>query len=99
MNVLPRLTHIISSIPLVFPLTWFQEIKSLFISFLWHNKKPRIAYRKLIIPRDKGGLGAPDLYQYYLAYNAKYLLAWAYESDNHPPSSWEWIEKIAPGAK
>ena len=56
MNVLPRLSHIISSIPFKFPPKWFKDIKSLFTQFLWNNKKPRIGYNKLIIPRSMGGL-------------------------------------------
>ena len=92
MNVLPRLSHIISSIPLKFPPKWFKDIKSLFTQFLWNNKKPRIAYNKLIIPRSMGGLGVPDIYQYYLSFNAKYPLSWAYKSD-FPIGSWQWLEQ------
>ena len=92
MNVLPRLSHIISSIPLKFPPNWFKEIKNLFIHFLWNNKKPRIAYNKLIIPRSMGGLGVPDIYQYYLSFNAKYPLSWAYRTDP-PIGSWQWLEQ------
>ena len=92
MNVLPRLSHIISSIPFKFPPKWFKDIKSLFTQFLWNNKKPRIGYNKLIIPRSMGGLGVPDIFQYYLSFNAKYPLSWAYNND-FPIGSWQWLEQ------
>ena len=92
MNVLPRLAFCISAIPLEFPARWFQEIRSIFIQFIWNNKKPRISYKKLVVPRSKGGLGVPDIFQYYLAYNARYPLTWAYLEDPIV-SSWNWLEK------
>ena len=41
-----------------------------------------------------GGLGVPDIYQYYLSFNAKYPLSWAYKSDFPIGSSdWQWLEQ------
>uniref|UniRef100_A0A668AZ50 Reverse transcriptase domain-containing protein n=1 Tax=Myripristis murdjan TaxID=586833 RepID=A0A668AZ50_9TELE len=78
MNVFPRLSFMTASIPLKFPESWFKEIKKLFIMFLWGDKKPRISLSKLVRHRNKGGLGIPDIYTYYLAFNGKYPLLWAY---------------------
>lgn len=38
MNILPRLAHIISSIPRQFPQYWFKDIHSIFSAFLWKDK-------------------------------------------------------------
>ena len=92
MNVLPRLAHIINSTPLKFPTSWFRDIESLFIRFLWNNKNNRISFKKITIPRSRGGLGVPDIYQYYLLYNAWYPLTWAYKSDALI-GSWQWLEE------
>ena len=42
MNLLPRLSFLISAIPLKFPQQWLKEIDKLFSRFLWRDKKPRI---------------------------------------------------------
>lgn len=92
MNLLPRLTFMMSSIPLKFPPSWFKEINKIFSGFLWNNKKPRISQKKLINPRSCGGIGLPDIYQYYIAYNSRYPLQWAYNRDRQI-GSWEWLEE------
>uniref|UniRef100_A0A667ZNP8 Reverse transcriptase domain-containing protein n=1 Tax=Myripristis murdjan TaxID=586833 RepID=A0A667ZNP8_9TELE len=91
MNVFPRLSFMTASIPLKFPESWFKEIKKLFIMFLWGDKKPRISLSKLVRHRNKGGLGIPDIYTYYLAFNGKYPLLWAYY-EHHEAGSWIWLE-------
>jgi len=78
MNVLPRLTYIISSIPLQIPQYWFQEINTIFSQFTWKDRKPRINHKKLSMPRRTGGLGVPNLYLYYLSYNARFPIVWGY---------------------
>uniref|UniRef100_A0A668ALJ7 Reverse transcriptase domain-containing protein n=1 Tax=Myripristis murdjan TaxID=586833 RepID=A0A668ALJ7_9TELE len=79
MNVLPRLNFLVSSIPLFIQKSWFDNINKMFSSFLWNNKKPRINWKKLSLPRDKGGLGIPDVYLYYLKSRDK--------------GSWDWLEE------
>lgn len=96
MNLLPRLSFLISAIPLKFLQQWFKEIDKLFSSFLWRDKKPRINCKKLAMSRNKGGLGVPDVHLYYLAYNARFPLSWAYKDKNqYAVGSWEWLEERA----
>lgn len=92
MNILPRLTYIISAIPLKIPQGWFQEIDTLFSSFLWKDKKPRINRKKLSSLRSQGGLGVPDISLYHLSYNARFPLSWGY-NDPVIRGSWQWLEK------
>ena len=44
------------------------------------------------MPRDKGGLGIPDVYMYYLAFDARFPLMWGYQH-NRIQGSWEWLEE------
>ena len=92
MNILPRLLFLISAIPLKFPLYWFTEINKLFTDFLWSNKKTRISYKRLTRPRKRGGLGVPDVYSYYLAYNARFPMLWAYTGQSEF-GSWKWVDE------
>uniref|UniRef100_H3A4B2 Uncharacterized protein n=1 Tax=Latimeria chalumnae TaxID=7897 RepID=H3A4B2_LATCH len=57
---------------------YFHPIRSIFLKFLWEDKKPRIAWIKLLRKRGQGGLGVPNLYYYYLAANIIYPLTWAF---------------------
>lgn len=61
----------ISMIPLKIPEYWFKEIRKLLMMFLWGNKKPRIGLNELTKHRNKGGLGIPEIFTYYLAFNGK----------------------------
>lgn len=91
MNLLPRLTFLMFSIPIKFPPSWFNEVNKIFNGFLWNYKKPRISQKKITKPRSSGGIGLPDIYQYYIAFNARYPLQWAYGTERLI-GSWEWLE-------
>lgn len=91
MNALPRLTYIISSIPLQIPQYWFKEINTIFSQFIWKDKKPRINHKKLSMPRRTGGLGVPNLYLYYLSYNARFPIVWGYGA-TPKKANWDWLE-------
>lgn len=41
----------------------------------------------------KGGLGIPDVYTYYLAYNGVYSISWPYKKDEVGVGSWRWLEQ------
>lgn len=92
MNLLPRLTFIISSIPLKFPTSWFKEVNKILHGFLWNYKKPRISQKKLNEPRSRGGIALPDIYQYYIAFNSRYPLQWGYNTERKI-GSWDWLEE------
>lgn len=79
-------------IPLKIPEYWFKEIRKLFIMFLWGNKKTRIGLNKLTKHRNKGGLGIPEIFTYYLAFNGKYPTQWAY-NERYEVGSWMWPEQ------
>lgn len=37
------------------------NLRSLVSTFLWQGKRPRVAYSRLMLPREKGGYGLPDI--------------------------------------
>lgn len=88
--ILPNLTFLFYSVPMYIPKPWFANINRMFVSFLWRDKKPRINQKKLSMPRDRGGLGIPDVYLYYIAFNARYPLIWGFKKDRKK-GSWDWL--------
>ncbi len=56
--------------------------------FLWEGKRPRIKMSKLISPRDKGGLGIPDVRMYNFSFEMAKLAKHWKETD----SELDWIK-------
>lgn len=73
---------LISAIPLPLDNVFVKEIDVIFSRFIWNNKTPRISRKNLYIERDKGGLGLPNVYKYYIAFNSRYPLKWGYGSES-----------------
>lgn len=77
-------------LPVYIPKSCFDNINRIFSIFLWKNKTLRINQKIVIMLRGRGGLGVPDVYLNYLAFNARYPLIWVYDKriDN---GSWNWL--------
>lgn len=76
MNALPHLLYILQAVPIHVPTAFFRNYKSLCTKFLWGNRRPRISYQYLSIPKQKGGIGLPDLRNYYHACHLSRVLDW-----------------------
>uniref|UniRef100_A0A8C6WLN3 Reverse transcriptase zinc-binding domain-containing protein n=1 Tax=Neogobius melanostomus TaxID=47308 RepID=A0A8C6WLN3_9GOBI len=69
MNILPRFLYLFQCLPVFLPNSFFRQIDTLFSSFIWKRKPPRI--RKGLLQRQTsvGGLALPNLKYYYWAAN------------------------------
>lgn len=45
-------------------------------SFLWGTKPARIGWAKLVLPKEKGRIGLPDLQRYYWAVHMTRVVYW-----------------------
>ncbi len=91
MNVLPRISFLLAAIPLPLDKKLFKEFEALFRNFIW-NKTPRVNIKNLYMDRGLGGLGLPNVYKYYIAFNVRYPLKWGYGAESRD-TSWESIEQ------
>ena len=89
MNILPRLLYLFHSIPIEKPESYFQEWDKVLSRFIWAGKKPRIKYKTLQLPKEKGGLALPCLRDYYRAAQIRPLVGWC--TPNYR-SKWKEIE-------
>lgn len=67
MNTLPKLLYLFQNIPLPPPSDLFLKMKTLFVRFIWNNRRARLRLSLLYSPFDRGGLKCPNLLWYYWA--------------------------------
>lgn len=90
MNLLPRFLFLFQSLPVNVPISVFNMLDKLISKFIWQKKKPRIKFKTLLLPKDKGGLGLPNLKYYYWAAQLTAVVAWI---KNDKESGWVEIEQ------
>ena len=73
-NVLPRILYLFQSLPVELKEDEFREWNKMISRYIWRGKRPRIRYRTLQLPKNKGRLGLPCLKSYYQAAQIKTLL-------------------------
>lgn len=73
MNILPRLLYVFQTLPVELTDTDFIEWDKFISRYIWQGLRPRIRFRTLQLPREKGGLALPCLKSYYQAAQLKTL--------------------------
>lgn len=73
-NILPQLLYLIQSLPLKNPQKLFIEWDKWISRLIWNGKKPRVRYKTLKLPKDRGSLGLPGLKEHFCATQIRPLL-------------------------
>uniref|UniRef100_A0A8C5MEQ8 Reverse transcriptase domain-containing protein n=1 Tax=Leptobrachium leishanense TaxID=445787 RepID=A0A8C5MEQ8_9ANUR len=76
MNILPRILFLFQTLPLLLTRRDLAGLQQAIDSFIWQNKRHRVARRILYRPKTRGGLGLPNLYLYYCAAQLTQVVAW-----------------------
>lgn len=69
--------------PLPLPSNLFSQLKTLFIKFLWNNRRPRQRLSLLYLPYDRGGLKCPNPLWYYWAAQLRTMMFY-FSEENVP---------------
>lgn len=64
------------ALPLTLPQTFFTAWNKLIANFIWNGKKHRVKYKLLIQAKEKGGVGAQNLTNYYYAVQILTIMKW-----------------------
>lgn len=76
MVALPSFLYLFQNLPIYLPLSFFKQLDSVVLSFVWADKPPRISKAHLQKNLKSGGLGLPVFRHYYWAANARALIFW-----------------------
>ncbi len=73
---LPQFLYLFQKLPVYLLISFFNQMDSVILSFVWANKPPRIskAHRQKTV--NRGSLGLPVLKHYYWVVNAQSLTFW-----------------------
>lgn len=76
MMALPRFLYLFQTLPIFIPQTFFMNLNSIILPFIWGFKVHRIARKHITKPKPAGGLGLPNFQHYYWAANCRALMYW-----------------------
>lgn len=62
----------------ILPQLLYQKFRQIITNFIWNNRKPKIAYETLCLPKSRGGMGLIDLRTKHQAL----IASWIYSSQS-----------------
>lgn len=75
MNILPRLLFLFQALPVEIPTKQFSEWDNIISRFIWQGKKPRIRFKTLQLSKERGGMGVPNLKDYFFSAQVRPLIS------------------------
>ena len=74
--VLPQILFLFQALPLRLPETYFNTWNKMISNFIWNNRKHRVKFKLLTQQKEGGGLGAPNIQNYYYATQILTIMKW-----------------------
>lgn len=96
MVTLPRFLYLFQNIPICIPRSYFKQIDSVILPFIWGYKAHRVSKLHLQKPKKFGGLSLPCFLYYYWATNIRAMVYWQLNHGQEPTveiPSWLAIEQ------
>lgn len=86
MIFLPQILYLFQNIPIFLPKSFFKQLDSIILPFLWGYKNHRVKKAHLCKPKREGGLALPDFCLYYWASYIRLISLWL--DDHNTPPNW-----------
>ena len=90
MNIFSRFLFLFKALPIYVSNSMFTFWDRMLIKFVWDNKKPRVKMKTLKLAKRNGGLGLPNLQNYYYAAQIQTLQIWL---NDDMQAKWRSIER------
>lgn len=74
--IFPKLSYIFQMLPLYPSKSDTALLRSMFSLFIWQGKRPRVAFSKLLLPKDMGGYGIPDILAFAQSVLFRHISDW-----------------------
>lgn len=84
MIFLPQVLYLFQNIPVFLPKSFFKQLDSIILPFLWGYKNHRVKKAHLCKPKQEGGLALPDFRLYYWACYISQISMWLDDHDDPP---------------
>ena len=95
MVVLPRFLYLFSNIPIPLTNAFFSTLRGLLTRLIWAGKRPRVNWRTMVLPYERGIYAVPHFHLYYLVAQCHYAYHWYHPSKRLPYANPE-IDLVAP---
>lgn len=92
MIVLPHFLHLFQSLPCFVALSYFKQLDSIIIPFIWNYKAVRITKKRLSKSKDVGGFSLPSFKMCYWAANVSILAWWKKGLQLYTDSCPAWLQ-------
>ena len=92
MMTAPVIYYLLSHLPLNITDSFFKNLDTLILDFLWGNSQHRLGIKKLQAHTKKGGFSLPNFKWYYWAINIKHLRVWLPGNESGDKPGWFQIE-------
>lgn len=90
MIFLPQILYLFQNIPIFLPKSFFKQLDSIILPFLWGYKNHRVKKAHLCKSKQEGGLALPDFRLYYWAFYIRLITLWL-DVHNTPP---DWLQIV-----
>lgn len=72
----PKISYVFQMLPLYPTNSDIHLLRSLFSKFAWQGKHPRVAFSKMVLPKEMGGYGMPDVVAYVQSILFRHISDW-----------------------
>lgn len=82
MTALPQVLYVLQTLPIWVPPTFFKQLQTIVRDFIWAHRSARTKIQTLTRPKEKGGIGLPDIRRYYKAVHLDRIVDWHCNKDS-----------------
>lgn len=88
--LLSQYFYYFQTLPFTLPITFYDKLNKLFCRLIWNSRRPRLCFKLLYLPYERGGLQLPNIRCYHMAAQLASATHYFYTTK---PAAWVSIEQ------